>query len=214
MTRGDRPPSGPLLPGLLAVLVLSLGAAACSAPVPLSERELFDSANVEFEQNNLALAVEQYRELLDQHPFSEHVENARLSIARAHYLNGDHEKAIAAFNDFERLHPTSPELAFVEYTVGMCHLDQALTEDRDKSATERAMRQFERVRSRYSGSPYGTLAEYRLEQCRENLAGHELSVGDFYADNGHTEAALARYRFIMETYPATRAAVQATARLR
>jgi outer membrane protein assembly factor BamD len=196
---------------LTIAAALSIG--ACSAPTPIAERELFDEANVEFEGSHFNTATRQYEELLEQYPFSDLAEVARLRIAHAYYLNGDYDKAIAAFNDFERLHPTSSLLPFVEYTIGMSYLDQARARDRDKSASENALQQFERVRDRYPGSLYGRLSAFRMNQCWEKLAGHELYVGDYYARSGHEDAARARYAYVLDRYPDSDAAISARERL-
>jgi outer membrane protein assembly factor BamD len=195
------------------LLVCALGAAACGAPPVPPEGDLFAQANHEFENRDFVMAAQFYDKLLEQYPFSDNAETARLRIAHAYYLGGEYEKAIAAFNDFERLHPTSEALAFVEYSVGMAYLDQARPLDRDKAATENAKLQFQRVLSRYGDTLYGRLAAFRIAQCDELLAGHELKVGEYYASIGKEQAALSRYRYLVEQYPQTDAAVEARRRL-
>ena len=71
----------------------------------------------------------------------------------------------------------------------------------------------ERVAGRYEGTLYGRLAVYRIGQCNELLAGHELKVGEYYATIGKEEAALARYRYLLEQYPETDAAAEARRRV-
>ncbi len=187
--------------------------AGCGAPATLPEQDLYTEANKEFEAENFHLASGRYHEMLEQYPFSDLAETARLRVAQAYYLDGSHEKAIAAFNDFERLHPTSPQLPFVEYTIAMAYLEQRRTRDRDKSATENALRQFERVRDRYPESLYERLAEYRIEQCRQHLASHELYVADFYMRSKRQSAGIARYQYILDHYADTDAGVIAGERL-
>lgn len=179
----------------------------------MAERALYDEANVEFQAGNFETATKDFSTLLEQYPFSDLAEVARLRIAHAYYLNHDYEKAIGAFNDFERLHPTSPSLPFVSYTIGMSYLDQSSTRDRDSSSDESALQQFERVRNSYPDSLYARLAEFRVKECRENLAGHELYVADYYAHNKKPEAARARYEYVLSTYPQSDAAVTAREKL-
>jgi outer membrane protein assembly factor BamD len=198
---------------LTTVLVAAPLWLGCSAPPPLGERELYDQGNIDFESGDFNSAISKYDELLEQHPFSDLAEVARLRVAHAFYLNHSYEKATAAFSDFERLHPTSPLLPFVEYTMGMCWLDQARTRDRDKSASENAERQFERLHDRYPNTLYGRLAEFRLHQCHENLADHELYVAEFYVKMHKPLAAEKRYRFLVENYPDSDAASLAKTRL-
>jgi outer membrane protein assembly factor BamD len=187
--------------------------AACGPPPVPPEGDLFSQANHRFENGDFPMAAQFYNKLLEQYPFSDHAEVARLRIAHAYYLGAEYEKAVAAFNDFERLHPTSPALPFVEYSVGMSYLDQARPLDRDKAATIAAKQQFERVRTRYARSLYGRLAGFRIAQCDEMLAGHELKIGEYYAATGKPDAALARYRYLLQHYPKTDAAEEAKRRL-
>ena len=196
-----------------AALAAAVSAGACGAPPPLPEADIYEEANTEFESGDFTMAAIHFDKLLEQYPFSDLAEISRLRVAHAYYLGGQYEKAIAAFNDFERLHPTSPRLPFVEYTIGMSYLDQSRPLDRDKTASENAKRQFERVRDRYPGSLYGRLAEFRIAQCNEQLAGHEIVIGDYYMKTGDSSAALARYRFVVEAYPDTDAALEAMKRL-
>jgi outer membrane protein assembly factor BamD len=196
-----------------SALVLAFVWAGCGAPPVPPEGELFAQANREFENRDFVMAAQFYDKLLEQYPFSDQAEVARLRIAHAYYLGGEYDKAIASFNDFERLHPTSAALPFVEYSIAMAYLDQARPLDRDKAATENAKLQFQRVMSRYEGTLYGRLAAFRIGQCDELLAGHELKVGDYYASVGKKAAAISRYRYLLEQYPTTDAAVEARRRL-
>ena len=189
--------------------LLVAGLCACSAPEPLTEGELFDQANAEFENGDFNLATIHYTKLLEEYPFSDEAEAARLRIAHAYYLSRRFDKAVESFNEFERLHPTSVHLPFVEYTIGMSFLDKERPSDRDKSASEHALLQFEQVKTRYAGTLYGRLASYRISECRENLAAHELEVAEYYAREERTEAGLQRLRFLIDKYPETDAATTA-----
>jgi len=205
-------PTWRLLCPLFAALILA-SLQACSAPTPPTEQELMMHATRNFQEGDYVTAVENYDKLLEQFPFSPNVELAGLRIAQAYYRGMKYDKAVEAFNDFERLHPTSPLLPFVQYTVGMSYLDQATLSDRDKTASENALRQFERVRDRYPDSFYGRLARYRIHQAQENLALHELSVGDFYLAKGQVETARGRYEHLISEYPSSDSAVDARQRL-
>jgi outer membrane protein assembly factor BamD len=195
------------------IFAASIALWACSAPKPQAERPLYDEANQQFDATNFDTATSLYEELLEQYPFSDLAEVARLRIAHAYYLSGNYEKAIAAFGDFERLHPTSAQLPFVEYTIGMAYLEQAKTRDRDSSASDSALRQFQRVHESYPDSIWSRLAQFRIDQCKEKLAGHELYVGDYYARTGKRTAARARYQYVLDTYPDSDAALLAREKL-
>ncbi|HYC57538.1 MAG TPA: outer membrane protein assembly factor BamD [Candidatus Binatia bacterium] len=197
----------------LASLAMVSTLCACGAGPVRPEDELYRDASLAFEAENYNSSIEDYKKMLEEYPFSDKAETAGFNIAYAYYVTEQYPQAIEAFSDFERLYPVSPLLPFVSYTIGMCYLGQAKSDDRDPSASEAALRQFERLSQQFPKSIYADLARYRAQEARENLALHELVVGDFYREKERDEAAAARYRFVLKTYPTTEAAARATQRL-
>jgi outer membrane protein assembly factor BamD len=193
-----------------ALLVLTLLAivaqAGCGAKKKLPADEYFSKGNEEFEGGAYPLAIEYYRDLLDQYPFSEHGEEAELRIALSHYLGGDNAEAIAAFTDFQRRHPTSPHLALVGYVLGLCHMRQMVSEDRDQSASLSAHNHFVTVAQQYPESPFAELARERVAECRRSLAAHELYIAGFYAKRDNHKAAEMRLLNLLGRYEDTEVA--------
>lgn len=213
MPRPCRPPLrwNPLRP--LAAVAAAAALAGCGAPANLPEDVLFREASLSFEDEAYNTAIQSYKKLLEEFPFSDKAEIASLNIAYAHYLTGEYSEAIIAFNDFERLYPVSPLLPFISYTIGMCWLDQAKAGDRDPTYSQEALRQFRKVASEYPNTIYGDLARFREKTALENLSAHELYVGDWYRDRKRTAAAESRYRYLLREYPDTENAARARARL-
>jgi outer membrane protein assembly factor BamD len=189
-------------------------ATGCGAPDLLPEDTLFREASLALEDESYSTAIDNYKKLLEEYPFSDKAEIASLNIAYAHYLKEEYGEAIAAFNDFERLYPVSPLLPFVSYTIGMCWLDQAKAGDRDPRASDEALRQFRKVSSEFPRTIYADLATFRQGQARENLAAHEIVVGDYYRERKQYTAAAGRYRYILKQYPTTENAQRAAVRLK
>jgi outer membrane protein assembly factor BamD len=199
---------------LAALAAAAVFASGCGAPAMLPEEVLFREASLALEDESYSTAIDNYKKLLEEYPFSDKAEVASLNIAYAHYLKEEYGEAIAAFNDFERLYPVSPLLPFVSYTIGMCWLDQAKAGDRDASASDEALRQFRKVASEFPRTIYADLATFRQTQARENLAAHEIVVGDYYRERKQYTAAAGRYRYILKQYPTTENAQRAAARLK
>jgi len=165
-----------VLVALLAVLALC----SCASKKTLSADQYFTQANEDFRIGALAPAIESYRELLDQHPFSEYSEEAEVRIAQAQYLNEDYAAAIVSLTDFQRRHPTSPHLPFVGYCLGMCYANQMGTLDRDQTAAQNAHTYFATLVNQYPTSPFAQLAREQVSRCRESMASHEMYVADYY----------------------------------
>jgi len=198
----------------LVAIALVASLPACSAGPTLPEGELYKEASLALEGESYASAISSYKKLLEEYPFSDKAEIASINIAYAHYLNNEYNEAIAAFNDFERLYPVSPLLPFVSYTIGICWLDQSRDGQRDASPSDEALRQFRKVENEFPHTLYADMAVFRQQQARENLAAHEIAVGDYYKKRKRYEAAASRYRFAVTEYPTTENAVRAASLLK
>jgi hypothetical protein len=67
---------------------VALLAAGCAAKKPASANAYFNMASRELSEGSYGRAVDDYRTLLDEYPFSEYSEEAELKIGVAHYKNG------------------------------------------------------------------------------------------------------------------------------
>jgi len=194
----------------LALLVL---VAACGSKARLSADEYYKQASEAFTKKNYEAAVTHYKDLLDQYPFDDHAEEAELRIAHSHYKNKHYPEAIAAFNDFQRMHPMSPELPKVYYLLGKSYMDQMTTTDRDQGASENAHGWFRVVSDRYPESPYAEKARRKLAECRNALAEHELYIATYYFKRKNPRAGENRVKGILENYSDTPVATRALEQL-
>ena len=179
---------------VLIIAVALLGAWGCAAKKPGSATEYFTVASQNLREGSYTQAVENYRNLLDEYPFSEYSEEAELKIGVAQYKNNSCPEATAAFTDFQRRHPTSPHLPLVGYLLGQCAEMQMRPSDRDQSASQNAHAYYQALIQQHPTSPYAELARERLQSCRETLADHELQVADYYS--WHKNRKAAEYRML------------------
>lgn len=195
------------------VLVAVVGMTGCAAKKHLTADQYFEQATDNFRSGALTLAIDQFHDLLDQYPFSQYNEEAELKIAHAQYLNGSYAEAIVALTDFQRRHPTSPNLPFVGYYLGMCYAQQMRTLDRDQSAAQNAANYFLTVSQQYPESPFAELAREQLKRCRETLAEHELYIANFYVRRDNQKAAEVRLLTMAARYGETDASGNGLLRL-
>jgi len=189
------------------VLVAMLAAVACAGKKPVVPAAMLrEKADQAYNDEAYEVAVERYKAFLDQYPFDPGAEEAELHIALAHFRAERYAEAIAALGDFERMHPTSPNLAMVEYQLGMAYLAQASTSDRDMQATTNALNYFRNLLDRFPGSEWAERASLRVVECREVLAGHEATVATYYLRQGNLLAAESRLSGVLINYLDTEAA--------
>jgi outer membrane protein assembly factor BamD len=170
-----------------------LATAGCAAKPPGSANDSFKVASQNLRQGSYQEAVENYRALLDEHPFSEFSEEAELKIGVAHFKADSCPEATAAFSDFQRRHPTSPHLPLVGYLLGRCAEQQMRPSDRDQSASQNAHAYYQALTQQYPTSPYAELARERLADTRETLATHELQIAEYYVSHDNSKAAETRF---------------------
>ena len=185
-------------------LILSIAlAAACSSTKTLPDSEYARKASESMKEGTYDLAIENYQKLLEEYPFSDYSEEAQLQIGRAQYENKQYAEAIASFQDFQRMHPTNPNLALTEYYTALSYMDQVSTKDRDQRAAENAQAHFNMLLTRYPDSPYTAEAKQKLKDCRELLSDHEFTIAKFYLIWLNPVGAEARLRRLLESYPDT-----------
>jgi outer membrane protein assembly factor BamD len=196
-----------------AVLLLAL-CTACSwlnwnrRPVVPSDK-LWTDADRAMQDEAYEVAIQNYKKLLEQYPFDPNAEEAELKIAEAYFNSGRYPEAIAAFGDFERMHPTSDNLAQIEYRRGMAYLAQHRSSDRDQQAIKNALDSFKNVVDRYPDTPWASRAALRVRECREELASHDAGIARFYLQRGSLRSAESRLRGLLVDYPETTATAEA-----
>lgn len=193
----------------MAAVAAAAVAAGCGPKKPISAEESYAEAAENMRLGSYTQAVEGYKALLDEHPFSEHSEEAELEIGVAQYKDNACPEASASLTDFQRRHPTSAYLPLVGYLLGQCAELQMRTADRDQSASQNAQAYYQALIQQFPTSPYALLARDRLEHARETLATHELDVAEFYAHAKNDRAAEIRILDLVNRYPETDVAGQA-----
>jgi outer membrane protein assembly factor BamD len=186
-------------------LVLLLALTGCGLFAPKEEKtaaELAAEGRRAFEKENYRQAMEAYSKIRDWYPFSRYAKEAELRVADAHYRLDEYEQAISAYEQFERLHPSDSKIPHVIYQIGRCYFDRMKGVDRDQTYTQKALKVFRQLNTRFPDSEYAQEAKSHIRKCLRTLAGHDFYVGEFYFKQQHYKAALERFRNVVENYPA------------
>lgn len=197
---------------LICLLILIFALTGCSwssfsikkffarkKPEPSAE-ELMQQGLDKFYGHKYDDALDAFQKVKERYPFSKYATMAELRAADAHYYEEEYPEAVAAYEDFARLHPQHPEIPRVLYQIGMCHYKQRLSIDRDQTETRAALEAFERVTKSYPKSEYAKKAQILIMKCRELLAQHELYVAKFYYRTHQYKAAMFRLETLRNKY--------------
>lgn len=188
-----------LLPALLVIL------AACSTTKPAHENKgaqyFFQQGEKYYDQGLYKKAVESWEKVRDRFYSPELTALAEMKIADAHYAAGEYVEAAAGFEDFLKQHPSNELTSQVLFKLGMSYYKQILSPDRDQTATRNALATFESLLKIYPGSAKKAEVRGLIRQCKKRLAAHEFYVGNYYLRAGHYQAAIARLKGLLATYP-------------
>lgn len=128
----------------------------------------------------------------------------RLALADATYYLGDDLSLIEArskYLDFVTLYGDHPRAPYAQFQTGMCSVKQIISATRDQAQTQTAIDDFAEIDKRWPNSPYARAARQFVAKGHDALAEHEFVVGTFYRKKKAYEAAVERYRGMLETYP-------------
>jgi outer membrane protein assembly factor BamD len=158
-------------------------------------------------------AVKAYTDLKDWYPFSRYAILAELKIADSYYHLEEYEKAILAYEDFERMHPKNEAIPYVVYQIGMCWFNQIDTIDRDNTPAHKSIEVFKRLVAQYPNSDYAKKTKDKFKVALANLSGHEFYVANWYFKKDKYQAALERYKYLVANYPDSKEAKLAMAKI-
>lgn len=158
-------------------------------------------------------AVNYFREVERQHPYSEWSRRAILMTAYAHYEANDYSEAIADAERFISLYPGNASTAYAYYLKSICYFEQIVDVGRDQAYTQNAEVALSEVIKRYPNTEYASDARLKRDMVLDQLAGKEMTVGRFYLRAGDTVAALGRFRTVVDRYQTTSHTPEALYRL-
>jgi outer membrane protein assembly factor BamD len=165
------------------------------------------------QKKDLKLASKKFEEVDREHPYSEWARKSLLMSAYSYYDAGDYDSCIGAATRYVTLHPGSPDAAYAQYLIAASQYDQIPDVTRDQARTEKAIAALQEVIRKYPTSEYSVSAKAKLEGARDQIAGHEMTIGRYYMERRDYTAAINRFKTVVTQYQTTRHVEEALARL-
>lgn len=146
-------------------------------------------------------AVEAFEEIKSRYSFTTYAPLAELRLADIHFKREEYTEALSEYDSFIKLHPNHKEVPYAIYKMGLSYFNQIGGVDRDTTAPEGALANFETLLSRFPDSEFSKSATEKINSCKDLLSGNELYVGKFYFKKENYEAAIKRFQMALERYP-------------
>ena len=211
------------VPVLTAILIAAFALSGCATfkkkhktDLSYVERpvDLLYAAGAErMDSKQWAAAVDYFREVERQHPYSEWSRRAILMTAFAHYEGDQYAEAVGDADRFISLYPGNASAAYAYYIKSVCYFEQIIDVGRDQAATEQALAALKEVVRRFPHSEYAADARLKVDMVNDQLAGKEMNIGRFYQQGGQPIAALSRFKNVIDRYQTTSHAPEALYRL-
>ncbi|MFL1464078.1 outer membrane protein assembly factor BamD [Roseococcus sp. DSY-14] len=191
-----------------------LGSSSPAAAIQDRSPEGMYAAGIEaLQQRRYPAAVEIFDTLEREHPFSTWSTNAKLMGAYGEYMRNRYTEAIGGLDRFIQLHPNHRDIAYAYYLRALSHYEQIADSQRDQRGTELALGALQDVANRYPDTAYARDARLKIDLARDHLAGKEMNIGRFYQRQGILNAAIGRFRRVVEDYQTTNHVPEALHRL-
>jgi outer membrane protein assembly factor BamD len=174
---------------------------------------LYNAGATRLDQHQWNEAVDYFREVERQHPYSEWARRSILMTAYAHYQANDYAEAITDSDQFISLYPGNPSTPYAYYLKAICYFEQIVDVGRDQASTSAAGEALREVAKRYPYSEYAADARLKIDMVQDQLAGKEMNIGRYYLRAGDPMGAISRFRTVVDKYQTTSHTPEALYRL-
>jgi outer membrane protein assembly factor BamD len=210
---------------LVLILVAGLALAGCAnnpfkrtkKPTLVYEERpvelLYNAGASRMDHKEWTEAVNYFKEVERQHPYSEWARRSILMTAYSHYMANNYSDAIADADQFISLYPGNPSTPYAYYLKAICYFEQIVDVGRDQASTSEAGEALREVAKRYPYTEYAADARLKIDMVQDQLAGKEMTVGRYYLKSGDPMAAIGRFRTVVDKYQTTSHTPEALYRL-
>lgn len=177
---------------------------------PGRDRELFELAAKEVRKGNYESGRLLFNTIITTYAESQYLPLAKLALADSFYLEGTSSaliQASAAYQDWLTFFPTDPLADDVMLKVAESEMRQMGLADRDVSRARKAEQRLKALLQQYPQTSLRPAVEQRLIEVQENLAMHNMKIGEFYLNwkyktkGSGLKGAQSRFLENVEKYP-------------
>jgi len=177
---------------------------------PGRDRVLFEEAVKQVRKGSHETGRLLFTTIINTYPDSPFLPLAKLAIADSFYLEGTTSnliQAAQAYQDWLTFFPTDPLADDAMLKVAESEMRQMGLSDRDITHARKAEQRLKVLMQQFPQTKLRPDVEQRLREVQENLAMHNLQIGNFYykakyeQQKGGLKGAQSRYREIVEKYP-------------
>lgn len=174
------------------------------------DRVLFEEAAKQVRKGSHETGRLLFTTIINTYPDSPFLSLAKLAIADSFYLEGTTSALVQAaqsYQDWLTFFPTDPLADDAMLKVAESEMRQMGLSDRDITHARKAEQRLKVLLQQFPQTKLRPYVQDRLNEVQENLAMHNLQIGNFYykvkyeTKKGGLKGAQSRYKEIVEKYP-------------
>ncbi len=166
-----------------------------------SAEEIFQRGEYELETSRRATRSLRYFRAVEQYyPYTEWARRALIMQAYAHHRAREYEDSRAAAQRFLDTFPNDEEAPYAAYLLALSFYDQVDEVGRDQGVTFQALQHLRRLIESHPDSDYTRSAILKFELAFDHLAAKEMEIGRYYLRRGNYNAAINRFRVVVEDF--------------
>lgn len=187
---------------LIKVVFVTIISISCAIEKPKGKTQaevLYKEAQLLKKDNRFIMATEKLNRLKNEHPYSFYAVPAELLLADILYEQENYVEAAASYIIFKDFHPRHKEIAYVTFRIAESFYRQIPeTTDRDLESAFESIKYYKEVLVNYPNSQYAKDADIKIKKAQGMIIDKEKNIADFYYRTESYNAAMWRYKYILE----------------
>ncbi len=164
--------------------------------------------NEAFENKSYPEAARYFEHVRNKYPYLESAREAELKLADCDFYRDQWASARDRYKNFERLHPTHPQVDYAAYRAAETHYKDIPSDffllppsaEKDQLEVRSALAALNEFKRLYPKSSHVKEADEIVADVKRRLAAHEIYVAEFYARREKWNAVIGRYNTVNKHY--------------
>ena len=167
------------------------------------DSQLFIKGQSFLKSNDYKKAAIEFDKIYLNYPFSSLAPKAEIMTAYSLFQDNQINEAIVKLNEFIEMNPIGEHTKYAQYLVAMSYYIQIPDAGRDPMLSEKALKHFKIVTTKFPNSVYAKDAKFKINYIKNSLAQNELLIGMFYLKNNLPASSIKRFQAIIKNYQTT-----------
>jgi outer membrane protein assembly factor BamD len=119
------------------------------------------------------------------------------------FENNQIKQAISKLDEFIDMNPSGELSEYAQYLLAMSYYVQVSNQGRDATLSQKALKHFQIITTKYPNSIYAKDAKLKIEYINNSLAQNELRIGIYYLNNNSPISSIKRFKSVIQKYQNT-----------